>query len=338
MDPTTFEILLNKVHQKIQRSNTIMREAIPARVKLQVTLSYLATGNSYRNLQQSFRVSRAAISKFIPEVCDAIYEALGDFIKVPSTHEEWKVIEEGFNKRWNFPGCYGAIDGKHINIRAPANCGSYYFNYKGSNSVVLMAIVDDNYCFRYVNVGCNGRFSDGGVFQNCEISKALENNLLPNGGFIVGDDAFPLKPYLFKPYSLKQLTLSEKIFNYRLSRARRIVENAFGILVGKFRVFEKPIACDVSTVDKIILACCALHNWLRITNKNYFSRGLVDEENLDEYKIIEGSWRFQSHNGLLPISNAGSNHSSQIARLLREKYTAYFMNEGSVPWQERMIF
>lgn len=82
MDPTTFEILLNKVHQKIQRSNTIMREAIPARVKLQVTLSYLATGNSYRNLQQSFRVSRAATSKFIPEVCDAIYEALGDFIKV----------------------------------------------------------------------------------------------------------------------------------------------------------------------------------------------------------------------------------------------------------------
>lgn len=201
-----------------------------------------------------------------------------------------------------------------------------------------MAIVDDNYCFRYVNVGCNGRFSDGGVFQNCEISKALENNLLPNGGFIVGDDAFPLKPYLLKPYSRKQLTLSEKIFNYRLSRARRIVENTFGILVGKFRVFEKPIACDVSTVDKIILACCALHNWLRITNKNYFSRGLVDEENLDEYRIIEGSWRFQSHNGLLPISNAGSNHSSRIARLLREKYTAYFMNEGSVPWQERMIF
>jgi len=82
MDPTKFEILLNKVHKKIQRSNTIMREAIPARVKLQVTLLYLATGNSYRNLQQSFRVSRAAISKFIPEVCDAMYEALGDFIKV----------------------------------------------------------------------------------------------------------------------------------------------------------------------------------------------------------------------------------------------------------------
>jgi hypothetical protein len=66
-----------------------------------------------------------------------------------------------------------------------------------------MAIVDDNYCFRYIYVGYNGRFLDGGVFQNCEISKALENNLLPNGRFIVWDDAFPLKPYLLKPYSQK---------------------------------------------------------------------------------------------------------------------------------------
>lgn len=225
-----------------------------------------------------------------------------------------------------------------FNIRAPSNCGSYYFNYKGANSVVFMAIVDDNYCFRYVDVGCNGRFSDGGVFQNCEISKALENNLLPNGEFIVRNDAFPLKPYLLNSYSRKQLTLSENIFNYRLSRARRIIENAFGILVGKFRVFEKPIACDVSTVDKIVLACCALHSWLRITSTNYFSQGLVDEENIDEYRvIIGGSSRSHFHSGLLLISNSGSN-SSKIARLLREKYTTYFMNEGSVPWQERMIF
>lgn len=57
-------------------------QAIPAKIKLQVTLSFLATGNSYRNLQQSFRVSKAAISKFVPEVCNAIYEHLQDFLQV----------------------------------------------------------------------------------------------------------------------------------------------------------------------------------------------------------------------------------------------------------------
>lgn len=82
MSPTMFNILLDKVYTKIQKNDTMMREALPARIKLQITLSFLATGNSLRNLQQSFRVSRGAISKFIPEVCDAIYENLKDFIQV----------------------------------------------------------------------------------------------------------------------------------------------------------------------------------------------------------------------------------------------------------------
>lgn len=82
MSPTMFNTLLDKVYTQIQKYDTMMREAIPARIKLQITLSFLATGNSLRNLQQSFRVSRGAISKFIPEVCDAIYENLKDFMQV----------------------------------------------------------------------------------------------------------------------------------------------------------------------------------------------------------------------------------------------------------------
>lgn len=61
-----------------------------------------------------------------------------------------------------------------------------------------MAIVDHDYCFRYINVGTNGRNSDGGIFRNCSIYQKLENNnILPDGGFFVGDDAFP--PYLNLP-------------------------------------------------------------------------------------------------------------------------------------------
>jgi len=66
----------------IKRSDILMRDAIPSRIKLEVTLSFLAKGNSYRNLQHLFRVSNAAITKFIPEVCDSIYLKLGDHIKV----------------------------------------------------------------------------------------------------------------------------------------------------------------------------------------------------------------------------------------------------------------
>ena len=127
--------------------------------------------------------------------------------------------------------CIGAMDGKHILIKPPPNSGSYYFNYKQTFSIVLLAIVDANYKFIYVDIGCNGRVSDGGVFRNCSLHQALEENRLniPQATILLGtqcyspymlvaDDAFPLKEYILKPYSQVGLTTEKRIFTYRLSR------------------------------------------------------------------------------------------------------------------------
>ena len=135
------------------------------------------------------------------------------------------------------------MDGKHILIKPPPNSGSYYFNYKKSSNIVLLAIVDANYRFIYTDIGCNGRISDGDVYRNCNIVKALENNslIIPQASYLAGtntlfpyvivaNDAFAVKPYLLKSYSQVGLTKEKHIFNYRLSRVRRVVENAFGIL------------------------------------------------------------------------------------------------------------
>ena len=77
---------------------------------------------------------------------------------------------------WNYPNCIGALDGKHINLKCPPNSGSYFFNYKGLFSIVLLALEASNYMFRYVDVGCNGRVSDGGVYRNSTLSTALSVN------------------------------------------------------------------------------------------------------------------------------------------------------------------
>ena len=82
MNTEQFDVLLRDIADKIQRSDTIMRDAIPAREKLQITLYFLATGNSFRSLQHPFRVPKATISTFLPEVLDAIYHSLSDYIKV----------------------------------------------------------------------------------------------------------------------------------------------------------------------------------------------------------------------------------------------------------------
>ncbi|CAH2009430.1 unnamed protein product [Acanthoscelides obtectus] len=285
MDVEHFNALLESLTPMIQKENTVMRQAIPARIKPQMALKYIATGVSYRYLQACYRISRAAISLLIPEVTDAIYVYLKHYVK-------------------------------------------------GTNSVVLMAVVDHDYCFRYVNIGANERNSDSGIFRNSALYSDLENNILPTGGFLVGDDAFALKTYLLKPYSGTNLTRVQKIFNYRLSRARRIVENGFGILTSSFRIFQKPIPTDVNTTDKIIQASCALHNWLRLTSPScYFPKDCVDVENIDSETIVEGTWRRELIATLPSITDQTTNNSPQIARNLRDKYVEYFSGAGAVVWQ-----
>ena len=94
----------------------------------------------------------------------------------------------------------------------------------------------------------------------------------------IGDDAFALKTNMMKPYPFQNLPLDEKIFNYRLSRARRTIENTFGIAASRFRIFYRPIKAEVKTVVFITKAVVALHNFLMSENNNnlqYFTPNLT---------------------------------------------------------------
>lgn len=164
-------------------------------------------------------------------------------------------------------------------------------------------MVDGNYNFTCVDIGSYGSQSDGGIFDKSNLFKAIENSKLkiPPGSVIVGDEAFPLKSYLMKPFPRTfQQPLREKVFNYRLSRARRIVENAFGILSSRFRVFRTHILLAPDTIIKLVKAACALHNW--ITKNNCVNSITVDVEDHEGQRIIPGSWRTDSRSdGLLPL-------------------------------------
>ncbi|KAK0156284.1 Protein ALP1-like [Merluccius polli] len=85
---------------------------------------------------------------------------------------------------------------------------------------------------------------------------------------MVGDAAFPLKLYLMRPYPGQNLTHQKRIFNYRLSRARMVVENAFGILSSRWRVLHRRINLHPQNVDTLVLAACILHNFLLAPREN----------------------------------------------------------------------
>nr|CAI5864823.1 unnamed protein product [Callosobruchus analis] len=296
MSHTDFENLLELVTPHIQRQDTNYHDSISPRMRLAITLRFLATGDSYESLMYLFQVSYSTISLIVPEVCEAISSVLKDYIKVPKDALEWKDVARNFEIKWNFPHSIGAIDGKHVQIICPANSGTEYFNYKKTFSIVLMAIVDGNYCFQYVHIGCQGRMSDGGVYKNTSFHKALQENQLniPMPESLPADDAFALTINFMRPYAGQLSQSPERVFNYRLSRARRIVENAFGIMASVFRVFRKPMQLKVDNVEKITKACVYLHNYLRKskTSSSLYTRsGSFDNEELENWTIIPGTWR-----------------------------------------------
>lgn len=201
-------------------------------------------------------------------------------------------------------------------------------------------MVDADYCFKYIDVGADGRANDSTIFKQSQLNIALENNLLnwPLDGVCVGDDAFPLRHNLLTPFSHRNLTLEERIFNYRLSRARRVSENAFGILVSRFRVLTHSISLAVDTTEFVVKAACALHNWLRKTSaKSYLPPGSLDYEDLNTGEIVPGSWRAE----VIPLVNAetlysNKNYKMEVKRI-RNRYAKAFVNENAVPWQLKSI-
>lgn len=271
---------------------------------------------------------------------------------MPTTTDGWIKSAKEFDDQWNYPNCLAAMDGKHIMLQAPINSGSEYYNYKSFFSIVLFALVDAKYNFLFADVGSQGRISDGGIFKNSILWKKIQENslCLPEGNalpgreknipyVILGDEAFALHENVMKPYSgLYDKGSKERIFNYRLSRARRVVENAFGILTSVFRVLRKPMLLEPHKARDIVLTTIYLHNFLRKSKQSrniYAPLGTFDSE-LQNGMIVEGTWRHDNTNltsmcNLKKVPRKSSLHAQEI----RQEFADYFMTDnGRLPWQD----
>ncbi|KAG5870182.1 hypothetical protein JTB14_032474 [Gonioctena quinquepunctata] len=211
MDAATFSELLEMVTPFIQKITTNMREAISPELRSLATMRYLISGASFGELKFQTAISAQTLGRIIVEIRDALVHVLKRYSKIPASEREWKDVAQQFERRWNFSNCIRAIDGKHINIRKPPGSGSYYFNYKNSFSVVLMAVVNANYEFIMVDVGANGGgcspirnfISDSlvtnSIFLSLMIKQTVKSNKQPY--VFVADDAFPLMDNIMKPFS-----------------------------------------------------------------------------------------------------------------------------------------
>uniref|UniRef100_A0A673LCF8 DDE Tnp4 domain-containing protein n=1 Tax=Sinocyclocheilus rhinocerous TaxID=307959 RepID=A0A673LCF8_9TELE len=275
--------LLSLIGPEFTRQSTNYRAAIEPKQRLAVGLRYLASGESMVNLAFSYRFWENGISQIV-----------WDTTTVP---------------------------------KSVLQLQKYFLSH----------LVDADNRFRIIQVGDFRRTSDGGVYARSELGRGMKNNTLHvppstslpgaahlgNVPFVmVGDAAFPLKPFLMRPYPGANLTFKKRIFNYRLSRARMVVENAFGILSAKRRIFLNRINMQPKNVDTLVIAACILHNFLIVPSEN--QRLLDEAEQLGRH--------------MAPVRHMGGNRASTEACNVREVFCTFFNSpKGSISWQDRMV-
>ncbi|KAH7714377.1 nuclease HARBI1-like protein [Aphelenchoides avenae] len=170
------------------------------------------------------------------------------------------------------------IDGNHVRIVKPANSGSIYYNYKDFCSIVLMAVCDAKYRITYMSCGHYGHKNDASIYDRSPLRRQLDNGELnipppeplpgesrtPIPYFFIGDSAFPLTLDMMKPYpsAAANASLRRRVYNYRLCRARRVIENVFGMMAARWRILLGTISTNAERADDIVEATCCLHNFL----------------------------------------------------------------------------
>ena len=185
-------------------------------------------------------------------------------------------------------------------------------------------------------MGAYGRQSDGGIFRQSSLGiylengtlnvpppKALSNQEMMLPYVILGDEAYPLTTYLMRPFPRQDLSIEKEFFNYRLSRARRCIECAFGILRSKWRFLATELETKVDNSESIVKWACLLHNiiieeeGLRVDDFNDIARLIETRDISDQQR-----------------ANRGTNLSIDI----RNSFMTFFMSpEGELPWQRDFI-
>ena len=298
-----------------------------------------------RTISFSFRIGRTTVRTIINETCSAIWNELVHKVMPMPDERQWWEIANKFEDLWQFPNCIGAIDGKHVEINAPPKSGSLFHNHMGYFSVVLLAVVDAENRFIAVDIGDLGSNSDGGIFSKSQFGKAFNENRLkiPNGRtlpgmrpaykmplVLIGDEAFPSQVNLLRPFpGRKSMKLPEREseFNYRLSRARRIVENAFGILCQRFRIYHRKIPLSPPSTVLIVQASVVLHNFLTSPRESVKSI----YRHLDVSPHLDRDTTGGRHAGLVDLPNIG-NHPGAPAKRIRNIFSEFFIsNAGYLP-------
>ncbi|KAI8571012.1 hypothetical protein RHMOL_Rhmol01G0083500 [Rhododendron molle] len=232
---------------------------------------------------------------------------LGKLIIQPPPFDEVPPEIMHNQKYWPFfKDCIGAIDGTHIDAKVPAREQIPYRGRHKTTSQNVMAACSFDMRFTYVLSGWEGTANDSRVLFECANDPTMEFPMAPLGKYYVVDSGYQNMPGFLTPYKGERYHLSlfrgrrrlptkeEEWFNYRHSSLRNVIERCFGALKARFPILKQmPKGFTVRTQKYLPTACCTVHNFIRMHDKN------------------DAVFKFYSKEDLIVESEQGQRSSSQ---------------------------
>ena len=270
----TFDFILERLRKTLERE-TLCEEPISPELHLGLCLYRLGRGDYYYTLAEMVGLAPCTVSTVVHEVNEALVGCLWkDFVSahMPVTDHDFESKILNMKEQWQFPFSWCAVDGCHIPIKCPGGqeTSKEYHNVKNVHSIILMSIVDATYYFVWGSCGYPGNSRDSIILQSTSLWASIkEGKFLPQSSqkkneicippLIRGDSAFPFESFLLKPYSNAVMTKEQRFFKYRLSRARMVVEGAYGQLKGRWHLLLKKSEGNLYQTKIAVLSCMVLH-------------------------------------------------------------------------------
>lgn len=213
----------------------------------------------YRTVSQQFGVAMSTAHGCVTDLLDAVLSNMNNIIKMPRTEDEFKALATEFYK-YKYPNVIGAIDGSSIDVTVPDEHRIDYFTRKYSTAINLTAVCDANKKFLHITVGYSGRCHDSHIFNSSSLAKLIfTDKAIPEQYHILGDAAYGLSTNVMCPYPGDKLPEWKETHNHCHSATRMAIERSFSDLKNRW-LRLKTMRCDLETANRIIAACCCLHN------------------------------------------------------------------------------
>ncbi|XP_052895490.1 putative nuclease HARBI1, partial [Anopheles moucheti] len=270
-----FEEILGKISPYISPKHN---RGLTATEKLATTLRFLAQGSYQLGVGNDYNIAigQSTFCETLDQTLAVLERELAYVINMDLTEHEKSDARRYFYSKLPVPGVEMCIDGTHVRIVAPRENPIQYFNRKGFYSLNALMICDHRKMIRFVDARFSGSDHDSYIFNNSPIYTYLEQKWRSGDRMfkILGDSAYPSKPWLIKPHRNADPNSSEALFNEQHAKARAIVERTFGMLKGRFRCIngERQLHYAPQKCIRIINVCCMLHNLLIVN-------GISDEIN-----------------------------------------------------------